>query len=421
MRRTVVALALVAGLAAAALPAVASGASARAPRALPSFYQVPKTLPSKVPGALIRSQSQPVAGLNGKAWLVMYVSQANKGKAVPVTGYVVVPNGPAPKGGWPVVAWDHGTNGMADVCAPSLAIGSSDVPLALINSFLAKKWAFVASDYQGEGTPGLMPYIVGASAAQDTVNLVKAALKVPGASTSKVWVDWGHSEGGQTAMFVDHIGATYGKGLHLKGVVAGAPPSQFSLLNAFLKTSPFAFYILMVAFGFNAYYGNTAAPLDAVLTPTAKAMLPDIATLPANASQCTSILASAVAAYVNAKNFGALQKADPYTVPAWKKLILANDPESFKVKSTVPLLIIQGGKDEQIPVVSTSILYNHLCGLGQVAQRWIYPNQSHAGVIAPSFNDMLKWIGDRFAGVSNPDPYVPVGQPSIVPAAQHCN
>ena len=66
-------------------------------------------------------------------------------------------------------------------------------------------------------------------------------------------------------MFVDHIGVAYGKGLTLKGVVAGAPPSQFSLLNAFLKTSPYAYYILMVAFGFNAYYGNTAASLDDVI------------------------------------------------------------------------------------------------------------------------------------------------------------
>ena len=108
--------------------------------------------------------------------------------------------------------------------------------------------------------------------------------------------------------------------------------------------------------------------------------------------------------------------ADPYTVPAWKKLLNANDPGQFKAKSSVPLLIIQGGNDEQIPVVSTLLLYNHLCGLGQVAQRWIYPGQSHAGVIAPSFNDMVQWISDRFAGGPNPDPYVPTGHRASCPA-----
>ena len=177
----------------------------------------------------------------------------------------------------------------------------------------------------------------------------------------------------------------------------------------------------MAAFGFNAYYGTTAANLDLVLTPAAKALLADVSTAPSNAGQCTSLLQAAVASYVSAHNFAALQKADPYTVPSWKKLILANDPGQFAVKSTVPLLMIQGGADEQIPVISTSILYTHLCSLGQVAQRWIYPHQSHAGVIAPSFNDMVKWISDRFAGGANPDPYVPLGQPSIVPTHQTCN
>jgi hypothetical protein len=77
------------------------------------------------------------------------------------------------------------------------------------------------------------------------------------------------------------------------------------------------------------------------------------------------------------------------------------------------LLIIQGGNDEQIPVASTQILANHLCNLGQILQRWIYPGQSHAGVIGPSAGDMIHWIGDRFAGGANPDPYVPTGQNDI--------
>ncbi len=411
------------GLAVALLPSADVGATP-APPGLPSFYAVPAmtTWHSKAPGTYLKSQSVSVGGLvNGRAWRVMYVSQANKARPVAVTGYVVVPTGTAPSGGWPVIAWSHGTNGVADPCAPSLAIGSSDIPVSVVNAFLAKGWAFVASDYQGEGTPGILPYIVGAAAAEDTINLVRAAMSVPGAHTSSTWVEWGHSEGGQTAMFVDQLAPTYGAGLHLQGVVAGAPPSQFALIDTFLRTSPFAFYILMVAFGFNAYYGSTAAPLGAVLTKTAKSLLPLLTTKVKNAGECTSLLANVVATYVKAKQFSKLQKADPWSVKAWRKLLAANDPGGFAKASPIPLLIIQGGADEQIPVISTQLLYNHLCGLGQVAQRWIYPGQSHAGVIAPSFNDMVQWMSDRFAGVPTPDPYVPVGAPGIVPAAQACN
>jgi hypothetical protein len=420
VRRLALVVLVAVGLTLAAVPSVISGAST-APAGLPKFYAVPAHWASTEPGTLLKSERVSVSGLDGTAWRVMYVSQADHGKPVAVTGYVEVPDTTPPAGGWPVVAWSHGTNGMADPCAPSLAIGNSDIPTALVNEFLAKGWAFVASDYQGEGTPGLLPYIVGASAAVDTINIVRAAKQVPGAATSSTWVEWGHSEGGQTAMFVDHIAPTYAHDLHLEGVVAGAPPSQFAYLDSFLETSPYAYYLLMVAFGFNAYYGNHAAPLDSILTKTAQRLKADITTKVKDVGECTSLLSDAVATYVNAKEFSKLQVKNPYDVAKWKVLLNENDPGQFTTSSPVPLLIIQGGADEQIPPASTELLYSHLCSLGQVAQRWIYPGQSHAGVIAPSLGDMIRWISDRFAGGPNPDPYVPVGVPGIVPVAQSCN
>jgi fermentation-respiration switch protein FrsA (DUF1100 family) len=419
VRKSFLAIAVAASLALAILPAATSGATP-APTGLPAFYAVPSHWPSKAPGTYLKSEKVAVTGLNGTAYRVMYVSQADHAKAVAVTGYVIVPNGTAPTKGWQVVAWSHGTNGMADPCAPSLAIGNSDISTAAVNAFLAQGWAFVASDYQGEGTPGILPYIVGASAAEDTINLVRAAQHVPGADTSNTWVEWGHSEGGQTAMFVDQLAPLYGKGLNLVGVVAGAPPSQFSLLDTFLETSPYAFYIAMVAFGFHAYYG-AAAPLAAVLTKKGQQLLPLVTTDVKSASECTSLLANAIAPYVAKKDFAVFQKANPWNVPSWRKLLTENDPGQFAKASPIPLLIIQGGSDEQIPTITTLALYNHLCGLGQVAQRWIYPGQSHAGVIAPSFADMVHWMADRFSGGPNPDPYVPVGAPGIVPVPQTCN
>ena len=118
MRRPFIAVALAVGLAAAVLPVAISGADTPAPKGLPAFYSVPSHWPSRAPGTYLKSQAVTVAGLNGTAKRVMYVSQAYKNKAVPVTGYVVYPKGTAPKAGWPVVAWSHGTNGMADICAP---------------------------------------------------------------------------------------------------------------------------------------------------------------------------------------------------------------------------------------------------------------------------------------------------------------
>ena len=67
----------------------------------------------------------------------------------------------------------------------------------------------------------------------------------------------------------------------------------------------------------------------------------------------------------------------------------------------------------KIPEISSQIVAGHLCSLGQVLQRWVYPGQSHAGVIGPSSGDMIRWISDRFAGTANPDPYSPTGLAGI--------
>lgn len=372
-----------------------------APKGLPGFYSVPQPLPTGGPGTLVKApQKVTVSALHGTVYRVMYMSESVRNKPVVVTGLVIVPDTPAPAGGYPVVSWGHGTNGMADSCAPSLD-PTQAVPET--NGLLDQGWEVTASDYQGEGTPGLLPYIVGVSAARNTIDIVRAARNFPAAHASADYLVWGHSEGGQTAMFSLHIGPSYAPELHMKGVVAGAPPSQFGVIYTFLKTSPFRYYLFMVAGAYQSAYGDSAAPVAKVLTPLGIRLLPDLD------KGCSDYLSKVIDKY----QISQITKTDPFTVPQWKTLLMANDPENFDTASSVPLLIIQGGNDEQIPVVSTQLLATHLCGVGQDLERWIYPGQSHAGVIAPSFGDMTHWIADRFAGDANPDSYRPTGLAAV--------
>jgi hypothetical protein len=74
---------------------------------------------------------------------------------------------------------------------------------------------------------------------------------------------------------------------------------------------------------------------------------------------------------------------------------MTNDPGH--VTSPTPLFIYQGGNDEQIPVVASQLLFDRLCGLGQVVARTAYPGQSHAGVVPVAFPDIKAWIDARFA------------------------
>jgi alpha-beta hydrolase superfamily lysophospholipase len=380
-----------------ASPAVNTGT---APAGLPSFYAVPDPLPPGKPGQIIRQEPVEVPGLHGTMLRVMYHSKSATGDDIAVTGLIAIPKAPAPSDGYEVIAWAHGTVGIADKCAPSLTPDQS-VPLA--NKLLDAGYVIAATDYQGLGTPGRHPYIVGDSEAHGVLDSVRAARNIEQAHAGDRYLVWGHSQGGHAAMFALHLADSYVPELHLVGVVAGAPPSQLDLVYQALKTSPFSYYLLMAAAGFNTAYGDQAAPLDEVITPAGMKLLADVDT------GCTSELAKVV----KTVDVTSLIKADPATVPAWKKLLDENDPGKFTKPVPEPLLIIQGGNDEQIPVASTQLLFGQMCKIGQDTERWIYPGQSHAGVIPVSADDMLTWIADRFAGKPNPDPYRPAGQPDV--------
>jgi len=376
-----------------------------APTGLPAFYAVPDPLPAGNPGEVIKTEPVASTKLHGTLTRVMYHSRSIQDRDIPVTGLIAVPNTPPPADGYPVISWAHGTSGIADKCAPSL---SPDDYADLANNLLDAGYVVVGTDYEGLGTPGRHPFIVGESEARGTLDMVRAARNLPDAHASDRYLVWGHSQGGHAAMFALHIANAWAPELHLVGVVAGAPPSQLSLLYTALQTSPFKYYLLMAGAGLNAAYGDQGAPLDAVLTPTG------LDALPAVDEGCTADVGRATADLPTSS----VAKGDPSTVPAWAKLLNDNDPGKFTAAAPEPLLIIQGGNDEQIPVASTSLLFDQLCTIGQVEQRWIYPGQSHAGVVAPSFGDMLTWITDRFSGGPAPDPTAPTGQPDV--QAQRC-
>ena len=407
----VVAMALGLGACGSSTAAPTSGqpmpsSSAPTPFALPAFYTVPSTLPQQ-PGALIKDTPVTVTTehINASAYLVMYTSQDEQDKVVAVTGVLYVPRAPPPAGGFPVVAWAHGTNGMGDPCTPSLDPGTAVPSLASVNDILDHGWEFASTDYQGEGTPpGLLASLVGNVAAWDTIDLVRAAQQIPAARASTTYVVWGHSEGGQAAMFAWELGPAYAPELHLAGAVAGAPPSQFATLLPGLEGGSNLFFVIMIVAGVNEAYGDAQAPLSSVLTEKGMDLLPILREDCLNAIQLA----------VNRYPASALLSHDPMSVPQWAALLLANDPGQFTSGSNVPLLIIQGADDDLVPVTTTQQLATHLCGIGEEVQRWLYPGEGHAEVITPSTPDMVQWIADRFAGTAFPDSMQPSGLPRVI-------
>lgn len=363
------------------------------PAALAAFYRPPAALAAAAPGTLFAEQKLAAPEYHGSAYRVSYASRSLKGRPVSVTGMIIVPEVPAPAAGYPVLSWAHGTNGMGDACAPSLYPASAAPPNA--NDLLDQGVEIVATDYEGEGTSGDLPYLAGASAAHNTIDIVRAARDLPEAHASSDYVVWGYSEGGQAAMFSLDVARTYAPELHLKGDVAGGAPSQFEHLYSVLKRTSAGYYLLMVAIGLNQAYGNQALPLDQLLTPAGMALVPKLERV------CIGYF---VAAELGQISIDRTVKADPFTIAAWRKVLEANDPQYLRNASTAPLLLVQGGTDDIVPTASTASLAKHECAIGQHTELWDYPRLDHSWALVGSAPDVVQWIGDRFAGSTASDP-----------------
>lgn len=335
------------------------------------------------PGDVIARQEVPGLAVDGTVWRVLYHSQSIQGEDIAVSGLIIVPSGPVPEGGRPVLTWAHGTTGIADECAPSKDPGGAGVGLAA--PFLDRGMVFAATDYEGLGTPGRHPYLAGVSEGRGTLDIVRAARHLESLTgASDTTVIWGHSQGGHAALFANQIAAEWAPELNVVGTVAGAPPSQLGFMAQVLRNSPYRHYLAMTAAGWEAAYPGADPSL--VLSPKGVALLDTVD------KGCTGASAEAF----NTLPYDELVIADPATTPPWSDLLVANDP-GF-VQGASPVLIIHGEKDEQIPVVSSQLLLTRMCGIGQTVERRTYPGESHAGVIAPSLPDMLKWIDARLAG-----------------------
>ena len=187
-----------------------------------SFYDTPSSIPANAPGTIIRFETMNAPFPESQAWRVMYTSFGINDEPIVVTGMVFAPTSPVPAGGRPVVSWSHPTTGIEDPCAPSRSPKPYDDVQGLAD-FLNLGWVVVATDYQGLGTDGMHPYLVGASEAHGTIDIVRAARNMNETGASSNYFVFGHSQGGQAALFAGQLSATYAPELQLLGVAAAAP------------------------------------------------------------------------------------------------------------------------------------------------------------------------------------------------------
>lgn len=171
------------------------------------------------------------------------------------TGAVFIPKSQAPKNGWPVIVWNHGTVGIAPTCAPSLTPKNSRVSQYL-NTWLSLGFAIVAPDYPGLGSSGLHHYMDERATAWSSLDSAKAVLK-GGFSLSNRFIFMGQSQGAHAAFASVGYQPEYAPELNILGaIVTGTPYFSDNLLENFISDGvqdegdrklPYAMYLYLSA------------------------------------------------------------------------------------------------------------------------------------------------------------------------------
>lgn len=212
-----------------------------------SFYRPSSGIRGQ-PGTVI--DSRPATGVAalpeaGQATTVLYRSTGVSGDPVAMSGTVLVPPGEPPGEGWPLVTWDHMTTGVADVCAPSsIAATSSEISHAtqgdaLVARLLEAGVAVAKPDYEGLGTDGPHPYLIGDSLATATADMAAAARDLD-PRIGRQWIAAGQSEGGVAALFTGESDRALPESVDLVGVSAFVPPTRMSDLIDTFRNVPVA-------------------------------------------------------------------------------------------------------------------------------------------------------------------------------------
>ena len=390
-----VALTIVLGLVAAGIVAFVVFVRSSGPGDPGDFYVAPSPLPEDEPGTVIRSEEldEPPAG--SRAWKILYLSKSYTGEPTAVSGLLFVPTTPAPEGGRQVVASTHGTIGIAFQCGGS-NLGPSYYPaIDGLEEFLRAGYVVAATDYQGLGTPGPHPYLVGESEAAAALDAVRAARLFAPAEAGSRFAVYGASQGGQAALFTGQEASSYAPDLDLVGVAAAAPATD--LANLFEANRDTTFGRVLSAYTIDAWTKiYPQLDIDELVTRAAQPVVRQIAGLCILVDRNSTISAALVSELLRISYL----KAVPWEVEPWKGLISLNSPGAEWIGA--PVYIAQGEADMLVRPEITRDFVERLCRQNETVEYRTYPGVGHVQVGGAASAGVVEWVADRFAGEPAP-------------------
>ena len=329
----------------------------------------------------------------GPAYRVLYSTVNQHDQPAVSTGAVFLPPGPAPEGGFPVLAWAHGTVGLGDDCTPS-ALPRTLRDDEYLSHWLNEGYAVVASDYVGLGTPGLMSYLNSVTTAHGVVDSVIAAHDM-GLPLSRAWAIVGQSQGGGAAVSSARWATEFsaGTGLDYRGVVATGTPANIDKLVQQAGPDLVLPELGPIANAYTAYIlaalreARPDLDIDGVLTP---------------AGLDAAARAETVCAKALSDELAALTPAAFFTAPLHSIPGRADALQAFMGTPSTgfdrPIFLGVGLLDRDVPPASTLTFYDQLVANNQDVTLRIYPEEDHSGTVLASLPDSTPFLRQVFAG-----------------------
>lgn len=358
-----------------------------------AFYE-PEARPRRgEPGSILRSEELKGAPPGATAWRVLYASTGLRGEPIEVSGVVIAPKLPPPQGGRYVVAWAHPTTGIADNCAPSTNPDFFET-IPHLAALLALDYVVAATDYPGLGTPGPHPYLVGASEGRSVLDSVRAAIRLPKTGAGPRFIAWGHSQGGQAALFAGQLAKSDAPELALVGVAAIAPATELrQLLEDDLGERAGKVLAAYALWSWAEIYG---APLSSVVPATA---IPGIERV---ARDCVETTGEGYRVALDSLEMGgSILRPGALDAEPWRRLLETNRPGGQSIGA--PLYIAQGTDDPIVRPSVTADFVRGLCARGEVVSFEELPGATHERAARVSASSAIQWMRARFDGQAAPD------------------
>jgi len=370
--------ALVAGLWLLARPATPGAFYARQPNPIPP------------PGTLITAEPFKRDVPDGaQAWRVLYATTRGDDSPAMASAIVMASKRASPASR-PVIAWAHGTTGIEPGCAPSL-LKHPFAHVPDVDALLGQGWVYVATDYAGLGTSGSPhAYMIGEDAARAVLDSARAARQIHGLGANGKVVVWGHSQGGDSALWAGMRALGYAPDLNVAGIAALAPATDLPALFEAVRGTMFGKIVsAYLAEGYARTYPDVRA--GDYLGPLSGILASDMA------GRCVGGPETLFSAAETLLLPGGIFRRDPDTGPLGARL----DENSPKAPIEAPVLIAQGADDDLVPARIQQAYVAKRCAEGQPIDFRLYKGRDHLSLVAggsPLEAELITWTQDRLEG-----------------------